>query len=117
MNLSFNNRFSETLFESTIYGYQIEDIFFGLGFTSTDLISFGDIGYFDNLIRLGVFGMLFFYFMYYQFIKRHLSQSYYIIIISFLFVLELGHTYSKSIVFLPIIMIIFFNFNSRKDFK
>ena len=117
MSLSFDNRFGETLLESTIYGYPLEDFFFGLGFTSTDLISFGDIGYFDNLIRLGVFGMVFFYFMYYQFIKRHLSQSYYLIIIFFLFILELGHTYSKSIVFLPIIMIILFNFNSRKDYK
>jgi hypothetical protein len=104
--LSFKNRFSE---EYLFSGLSIQRIFFGLGFTASPSVNFGDIGYFDNIIRLGFFGAILFYFLYYSFLKRLLFNKNYFILILYLFILELGHTYSKSIVFLPIILIILSN--------
>jgi len=103
---SFMNRFSE---QYLFYGLNISYIFFGLGFTGAPSVNFGDIGYFDNIIRLGFFGAILYYSLFYCFLKRLLPNKNYFILILYLFILELGHTYSKSIVFLPIILIILSN--------
>lgn len=103
--LSFVNRFYEDYF---LYGFNFLDIYLGLGFV-TSSITFGDVGYFDQLIRLGLLGSILYYFLYYNFLKRLFFNQSYFILIFYIFFLELGHNYSKSIIFLPIILIILFN--------
>lgn len=115
MKKSFQNRFGE---EYILYGRRIEDlIFLGYGFISTDSISFGDTGYFDHLIRLGIVSTVLYYFLYYNFFKRLLFNQNYFFLILYVFILELGHTYSKSFVFLPIIIIILFNLSNKATDK
>lgn len=103
VSTSFVNRFNDT---KLLYGYYISDIFFGKGFVTSDSISFGDVGYFDNLFRLGVIGTILYYFLFFNFIKNILDNKNYITIILWISLLEFGHNYSKSIVFFPIITII-----------
>jgi hypothetical protein len=110
MKISFLNRFDE---QYIFYGYRIDNLLIGFGFTSTIIISFGDIGYFDHLIRLGLIGAGLYYFLYYNFLKRLLFNQNYFILILYILILELGHSYSKSIVFLPVILIILFNLNNK----
>ena len=114
IKISFANRFAE---QNEFYGYRIDNLLIGFGFTSTNKISFGDIGYLDHLFRLGLIGAGLYYFLYYNFLKRLLFNQNYFILILYILILELGHSYSKSIVFLPIILIILFNPNNKATEK
>ena len=92
------------LSEDGIYSANLVHFFSGVGFTVDPSFAFGDMGYLDNATRLGFLGALLYYFLYGKFLLRYLhTVGGFGLIILCVLILEAGHTYSKSVVFLPIL--------------
>ena len=98
--VSIVNRLSE----DSIYSKNLDNLVSGVGFTVDPSFAFGDMGYLDNFARIGLAGTLLYYYLFGKFLLRNLhTVNGFWLIILFVLILEAGHTYSKSAVFLPIL--------------
>lgn len=107
--VSITNRITETGI-----GFNIGYLLFNpIGFYNDENAYWGDFGYLDQIRRFGFFA-LFFYYAYFMMVYKNLNfvKNIYLFIL-FLFILEFGHTISKSRDFFPIIILLFFAMKAK----
>jgi hypothetical protein len=107
--VSINNRITETGI-----GFNIGYLLFNpIGFYNDENAYWGDFGYLDHIRRFSFFALVFYY-AYFKMVYKNLNfvkNCYFFII--FLFILEFGHTISKSRDFFPIIILLIFAMKAK----
>ena len=107
--VSISNRITETGI-----GFNIGNLLFNpIGFYNDENAYWGDFGYLDHIRRFSFFALLFYY-AYFKMVYKNLNfvKNIYFFII-FLFILEFGHTISKSRDFFPIIILLIFAMKAK----
>ena len=108
---SINNRFQIVEVE-----YLLNLLFsLGSGFIYIDDYTFDDNGVFDSIIKFSLFGALIIYFIIFKNLSKYFKyRKFFIFFIIYLFIMEFGHSYLSSPVFLPLLYFFILNFNNNE---
>ena len=87
----------------------------GSGFIYIDDYTFDDNGVFDSIIKFSLFGALIIYFIIFKNLSKYFKyRKFFIFFIIYLFIMEFGHSYLSSPVFLPLLYFFILNFNNNE---